>query len=466
MVRHMTRWRLSFTVQAVDLAIIIAVGLLDYMALNDLSPFVPPSYVSLSVMVAVISHFSFARANLYDIETLFDEIAALRLILARWTVIFLGLAAFAALAHAQDSYSRLWFVGFYVVGLAGLLANRTFVALAVRRAVRRGYVTRSVVVYGDNELAGTMAARLANNRSGVRIVAVFDDTEEPAGAAGPRFGGLNDLLDYTKHHPVDMVVISLPLTESDRIETAIRALRHQPLNIRVLPGLLGLDRMSLIRTGRTELPGVHLIPVADRPISDVALLVKGSIDRIVSAAALVCLLPLFGLVALGIKLSSPGPVFFKQKRIGYKGHEFEIIKFRTMHVSATPHTTLTARNDTRVFGFGSLIRKTSIDELPQLINVLRGDMSLIGPRPHMPEARAAGKLYFEAVNEYAGRHRVKPGLTGWAQVNGWRGPTETITQIERRVEHDLYYIENWSLVLDLMILIRTLFVGFVGRNVF
>ncbi len=466
MVRHMTRWRLSFTVQAVELALIIAVGLLDYVVCTGGRLFVPPSYMSLSVMVAVISHFSFARANLYDVETLFDETAALRLILARWTVIFLGLAAFAALAHAQDSYSRLWFVGFYGAGLVGLLANRTFFALLVRRAVRRGYVTRSVVVYGDNELAGSMAARLANNRSGVRIVAVFDDSEEPAGVTGPHFGGLTDLLDYTKHHPVDMVVISLPLTESDRIDTAIRALRHQPLNIRVLPGLLGLDRMSPIRTGRTELPGVHLIPVAERPISDVALLIKGSFDRSVSAFALVCLLPLFGVVALGIRLSSPGPIFFRQKRIGYKGHEFEIIKFRTMHVSATPHTKLTERNDKRVFRFGSFIRKTSIDELPQLINVLRGEMSLIGPRPHMPEARAAGKLYFEAVNEYAGRHRVKPGLTGWAQVNGWRGPTETITQIERRVEHDLYYIENWSLVLDMIILVRTVFVGFFGRNAF
>jgi len=203
MVRHMTRWRLSFTVQAVELALIIAVGLLDYVVCTGGRLFVPPSYMSLSVMVAVISHFSFARANLYDVETLFDETAALRLILARWTVIFLGLAAFAALAHAQDSYSRLWFVGFYGAGLVGLLANRTFFALLVRRAVRRGYVTRSVVVYGDNELAGSMAARLANNRSGVRIVAVFDDSCEPSGVTGPHLGGLNDLLEFTRQTAVD-----------------------------------------------------------------------------------------------------------------------------------------------------------------------------------------------------------------------------------------------------------------------
>jgi lipopolysaccharide/colanic/teichoic acid biosynthesis glycosyltransferase len=137
-----------------------------------------------------------------------------------------------------------------------------------------------------------------------------------------------------------------------------------------------------------------------------------------------------------------------------------------MHVAGQPHTRLTTRNDERVFPFGALLRKLSFDELPQLINVLNGDMSLVGPRPHMPEARAAGKLYFEAVNEYAGRHRVKPGMTGWAQVNGWRGPTETLEQIERRVEHDIYYIENWSLMLDAVILIKTVFVGFFGKNAF
>ena len=176
--------------------------------------------------------------------------------------------------------------------------------------------------------------------------------------------------------------------------------------------------------------------------------------------------PVLLFCAVGIALSSPGPIFFWQKRVGYKGREFDILKFRTMHVSERPNTDLTKREDPRVFRFGNLLRKTSFDELPQLFNVLKGDMSLVGPRPHMPEARAAGMLYFDAVNEYASRHRVKPGITGWAQVNGWRGPTETVEQIERRVEHDIYYIENWSLLLDLVILAKTVVVGFVGRNAF
>jgi lipopolysaccharide/colanic/teichoic acid biosynthesis glycosyltransferase len=159
-------------------------------------------------------------------------------------------------------------------------------------------------------------------------------------------------------------------------------------------------------------------------------------------------------------------VLFRQKRIGYREREFDIFKFRTMHAVDQPEKHLTQRNDPRVFKFGSLLRKTSLDELPQLLNVLKGDMSLVGPRPHMPEARAAGLLYFKAVNDYADRHRVKPGITGWAQVNGWRGPTETIEQIERRVEHDVYYIENWSLMFDCIIIVETIFFGFGGKNAF
>jgi lipopolysaccharide/colanic/teichoic acid biosynthesis glycosyltransferase len=201
-------------------------------------------------------------------------------------------------------------------------------------------------------------------------------------------------------------------------------------------------------------------------MSEFALFLKGAIDRIAAMTALVFFAPLFLVIACGISLSSPGPVFYRQMRVGYQGHMFRIFKFRTMHVSDKPNTRLTQRNDPRIFAFGSILRKLSLDELPQLINVVNGDMSLVGPRPHMPEARAAGKLYYEAVNEYAARHRVKPGITGWAQINGWRGPTETLEQIERRVEHDMYYIENWTLTLDIVILIRTLFVGFFGKNAF
>lgn len=214
------------------------------------------------------------------------------------------------------------------------------------------------------------------------------------------------------------------------------------------------------------MPGIQLITIGDRPISELALFIKGTFDRLGAGLGIVLCAPIFLGCAMGIAMSSPGPVLFRQPRVGYRGQEFDIFKFRTMHAVDRPHKHLTERNDPRVFKFGALLRKTSLDELPQLFNVLKGDMSLVGPRPHMPEARAAGMLYFDAVNEYAGRHRVKPGITGWAQVNGWRGPTETIEQIERRVEYDIYYIENWSFLLDFIIVLKTIRVVCGGKNAF
>jgi putative colanic acid biosynthesis UDP-glucose lipid carrier transferase len=196
------------------------------------------------------------------------------------------------------------------------------------------------------------------------------------------------------------------------------------------------------------------------------LFIKGAIDRMVAAVALTLLLPVFLLIGLGIAMSSPGPILFRQARVGYRGRVFRIYKFRTMHQEFCGSEAPTRRGDSRVFPFGQVLRKLSLDELPQLVNVLLGDMSLVGPRPHMLGQRVEGKCFFEAVNEYAARHRVKPGITGWAQVNGWRGPTDTIEQVERRVEHDIFYIENWSLMLDLVIVIKTVFVGFFGKNAF
>jgi exopolysaccharide biosynthesis polyprenyl glycosylphosphotransferase len=173
-------------------------------------------------------------------------------------------------------------------------------------------------------------------------------------------------------------------------------------------------------------------------------------------------------IALAIKLDSPGPVFFRQKRYGFNNQLIEVLKFRTMYHSARDEKAerLTSRNDPRVTRLGAFLRRTSLDELPQFLNVLRGDMSIVGPRPHALAAKAGGLLYQEAVREYAARHRVKPGITGWAQINGWRGETETLEQIKKRVEHDLAYIENWSLLLDLKIIFRTVFTGFTGQRAY
>jgi exopolysaccharide biosynthesis polyprenyl glycosylphosphotransferase len=211
---------------------------------------------------------------------------------------------------------------------------------------------------------------------------------------------------------------------------------------------------------------VQVLAVGNRPISTLGLLMKETMDRTAAALALVLLAPLFFAIVSAIAFTSPGPVFFRQPRVGYNGRIFQIFKFRTMHHEFSGSYVPTHKNDPRVHRLGRFLRMSSLDELPQLINVLLGDMSLVGPRPHMIGQKVQNEIFFEDVEGYNARHRVKPGITGWAQINGWRGPAHSLEQIERRVEHDLYYIDNWSIWLDVVILIRTVLFGLFGENAF
>jgi Undecaprenyl-phosphate glucose phosphotransferase len=468
------RWRVILLVQCLDVAAIVGTALLLFPLTGKSLAHLEPRYLAGALVAAVICHISFKQNRLYEIDALLDETFAIKSIMIQWGLLFLGLAAMTALARVPQAYSRLWFGGYFVFGAGALAAERLSVALALRTWIRRGYVMQSVVLVGANEAAASLIDRLARNRSGVCVTAVFhDDAEMAAGALRgtairgvPVLGGVDDLLEYAKTHPVDLVVLTLPISAAERLQAAVAKLRRQPLNIRVMPGEIGLDGISPIRIARDELPGVQLIAVANRPMSEFALFMKGAIDRVVAAVALLLLLPLFLLISIGIAISSPGPVIFEQDRVGYRGRVFKIYKFRTMDKTLCGSYAPTKRRDPRVFPFGQALRNLSLDELPQLVNVLRGDMSLVGPRPHMVGQTVDGKCFFEAVNEYAARHRVKPGITGWAQVNGWRGPTDTLEQVERRVEHDIFYIENWSLMLDLVIVLKTVFVGFFGKNAF
>jgi Undecaprenyl-phosphate glucose phosphotransferase len=423
-----------------------------------------------SLAVAVICYFGFFQPHLYDLDSLLDEARALKAIALRWTVVFILLAALAILIHQPSRYSWPWLLGFYGAGLLGLAAGRAAVGGVMRTWIARGYPTRTVAIVGTNDLAEQLIGRLESNRFGIRVVGVFDDGggEAVANIRGvPRLGGIGELVEYTRLDLVDTVIITLPVAAKARLDAVVRELRQHPVTVRLLPGAIGLDRLGgRLRLARSEVPGVQLLVVGDRPISEVALVAKGVIDRLAAGLGVLLLAPVLLACAVGIRLSSPGPVLFRQRRVGYNGREFDIFKFRTMHVAARPDLRLTARDDPRVFGFGALLRRSSLDELPQLFNVLKGDMSLVGPRPHMPEARAAGLLYFKAVNEYASRHRVKPGITGWAQVNGWRGPTETIEQIERRVEYDIYSIDNWSILFDFLIILKTFVIIWNDKNAF
>lgn len=417
-------------------------------------------------------------AGLYRVEVIGNFRLCLRALVRAW--VFMAVVVFViATLSAWDATSAtninnrnnlemvtLWLTA---SGLA-LVSARYAMTLLFRYGVEQYLLVHDAVVVGATELAAQFIARVQADRLGVRVKAVFDEHEQAGMArdiAGvPVCGGINDLLAYHKRHDIDTVVVALPLQNDDTMRALVKRLSMQPLKVALVPGRLALEAPGGWRAPLGELPGVHLMSICDLPIERSGRLVKALFDRLSAGFALLLFGPVMLACVIGIKLTSPGPVLFRQRRIGYRNREFHVYKFRSMHVSACNTGKLTVRNDPRIFAFGQLMRKLSLDELPQLFNVLLGDMSMVGPRPHMPEATAAGQFYYDAVLDYAARHRVKPGITGWAQVNGWRGPTETLRQIEQRVEHDLYYIDNWSFMLDFQILAKTALVGFFGKNAF
>jgi Undecaprenyl-phosphate glucose phosphotransferase len=283
----------------------------------------------------------------------------------------------------------------------------------------------------------------------------------PNGAAGDRhqeeaaiagfFGRLSE--------PVDEIVVALPSYAMQPLHQVLRAVATIPANVTLSTGMGGY---SVAANDRWPGRGVS---VCRRPIGGCRQLIKRSMDIALACAGLVCLAPLMAGIAIAIKLDSRGPVLFRQTRYGMNNQLLTILKFRTMHASAALDATVpqARKHDPRVTRIGNFLRRSSLDELPQLINVLRGEMSLVGPRPH---AVVHDEQYAATLERYLERHRVKPGITGWAQVNGFRGETDTIEKIERRLAYDLYYIENWSLMLDIRILLLTLLVGIRQRNAY
>lgn len=442
------------------------VAIITYCAhpFSDGSPGIAPADIILAVALGVICHLTFQQGQLYDIRTLRDGLRCFGRLFLRWSFLCTLILAAIAIAGIKNPPPYNQWLLFFLAGIGGFALQRVIIGKTLRYNIARGRFIHSVAVIGDHTASYMIAETLSRAGSGIHVSGVFLEQEILGElTAAPERG--HSLRDLIAREDVDSVIIAAPAMMPGKMSELLRLLRMYPSNIYATPESLSLPTMSIAGLRQTGFPELTLVPLVNCPNNKAELLVKNAIDHIVALVIVIMVFPLLLVCALGIALSDRGPVLFRQKRIGYNGNEFSILKFRTMYVASERNTVLTTRDDPRVFPFGSFLRKTSLDELPQVLNVLRGDMSLVGPRPHMPEATAAGVPYFEAVGDYTARHRVKPGITGWAQVNGWRGPTETIDQIQSRVAHDLYYIENWSLILDFTILLRTVFVMF-GKNVF
>jgi len=392
-----------------------------------------------------------------------------RSIVSAAVALFLALSADVigfALSGAYSNDKRAELVAWYFAALALCAITRV-----VERWTREGRLARRAVVVGGGGDVAELLQQLDRTPSGsIQILGLFDDRDRgrsPKSVADhPRLGRFDELLEFCRSQRVDLLIVALPLSAEERLLHLLKKLWVLPLDVRI--AALG-SRLKLQARAYSYIGDVPFLPVFDKPMSDWSVAAKNLQDRLIAGVLLILLSPLLGLIALAVKLDSRGPALFKQIRHGFNNEPIEVYKFRSMYVDQTDALglKLATRDDPRVTRVGRFIRRTSLDELPQLFNVaIKGNLALVGPRPHAPQCRAADRLYEEVVDGYFARHRVKPGITGWAQVNGWRGETDTVEKLEQRVAHDLHYIENWSMLFDLKILAMTPFALIGARNAY
>jgi Undecaprenyl-phosphate glucose phosphotransferase len=451
---------LAGAIRMIELAMIALVGVAIYAAYVVPQDGAAWHYFVAIAGVAALAMLAFQVADIYQVQAFRGHEKQYFRLATAWSVVFLLLIGVSFFTKSGEQFSRAWLGSYYVIGLIALLGFRRLLFLLVRRWTREGRLARRTVIVGGGEPCDTLISALRKQSdSDVRVVGVFDDRNDdrsPEAIAGiAKLGTVDDLVEFARRTRVDLVIFSLPITAEGRILQMLKKLWVLPVDIRLAAHS---NKLRFRPRSYSYLGSVPVLDVLDRPITDWDVVMKGLFDKVVGALALIVMAPLMVAVAIAIKLDSRGPVFFKQRRHGFNNDVIEVYKFRSLYTDMTDHAAQKSvtRDDPRVTRVGRFIRKTSIDELPQLINVVfKGDLSLVGPRPHAINQQIENRQFDEAVDGYFARHRVKPGITGWAQINGWRGELSSPDKMKGRVEHDLYYIENWSLLFDLYILART-----------
>jgi putative colanic acid biosynthesis UDP-glucose lipid carrier transferase len=445
----------------VDPLVIVVVGWVVHLIYLD-SAVLPPNYWIALLGAALLAVVVFPETGLYRPKrgaSLADDLRALTY---GWSVVVaLGISV-AFLTKTSDSYSRVWVASSASGGLLVHAALRVALRLALRWLRRRGYNLRHVCIVGAGELAREVVTRLRQAPwSGLVVHALYDDAAALAGASiegVPVCGPVEQLSRDLDAGGIDQVWIALPLRDEDQIRRVAAELRGHSVQIRYVPDIFGFE---LLRHSFSEIAGMPVIGLSDTPIEGTARMLKAAEDYVLGAFLLVIASPVFALIALAILATSGAPVFYRQTRVTSNGRQFTMLKFRTMAVNAETQSgpVWSAPDTNRGTALGRMLRRYSLDELPQLINVLAGDMSLVGPRPERPEFIAR---FRKDVPGYMQKHLVKAGITGWAQVNDLRGSSD----LPKRIQYDLYYIDNWSLWFDLRILGLTIMHIFRSRNAY
>jgi Undecaprenyl-phosphate glucose phosphotransferase len=449
-------WRLA------EAAIIALVGATVYSLYVFPTLGWQPAYAIAIPLIAVLAILTLQAFDVYHIGVFRAPLAHSARILAAWTLVFLIAFAVVFFLKLEGVFSRVFMATWYGVGLATMIFARVLLSFKVRSMTRKGLLDRRTAIVGGGEAAEKLLRTLQEDRqSDIRVFGVFDDRwdeRSPDVLAGyPKLGNVEDLVDYARHARLDLVIFALPITAETRLLQMLKKLWVLPIDIRLAAHT---QKLRFRPRNYSYIGGLPVFDMVDKPIADWDVVLKWLFDKVIGTLMLITLAPVMLVVALAIKFNSKGPVFFRQKRYGFNNELIEVFKFRSMYTDTADLTAskLVTKDDPRVTPVGRFIRKTSLDELPQLFNVVfKGNLSLVGPRPHAVHAKAEDRLYDQVVDGYFARHRVKPGITGWAQINGWRGETDTEEKIQRRVDCDLHYIENWSLWFDIEILAKTPF---------
>lgn len=460
---------LLFVIIALDMAFVAISGILTFLTTSnagfpDLTATAAIVIVPWLIMGTLSSNWSYSIAALRRPAAQIGKIFTAIIIVALMTNGILYLAG----VHAVDPTTIMTWAGLALITLA---FSRLAIARTINHFAKTGRLRRRAIIVGGGEDAASLVDLLSEESSHLSILGLFDDrSANRDNAAGTtaglhRLGTFDELEAFCRENAVELLIVSVPAAAEDRVLQIINQLLALPVDIRISAHN---SKLRLNRSAYSYIGKVPMLPILDRPLSDRARLIKNVEDRVIGLAMLIMAAPVMALVALAVRLESKGPVLFRQKRHGFNNDLIEVCKFRSMYtdMSDAAAAKLVTRDDPRVTRVGRFIRKTSLDELPQIFNVLRGEMSIVGPRPHALQAKAGDDLYHDAVRSYFSRHKVKPGITGWAQVNGWRGETDTLEKIEQRVEHDMHYIDNWSVLLDLYIIAITPFSLIGGKNAY
>ncbi len=424
-----------------------------------------PVYLQTSILIALIWYIAFSSSSLYSSNRSTQLHREWAMVIRYNTVALIAFIFIGQFLIRRVSLSREGILFFLVITTVIFLLERTAIRLGLRYIRKKGLNHKKVLIIGAGPLGQRIAEKICQNKwMGYEIIGYLDDmVAADTGPMGfPVLGTVGDYVKVLKMQGVHTAIVALPMRAYQKLEMIMQAATDRCVDVYMAPDIF---QFQILNCGVTDLDGVPLVNLVTTPIHGIDRVMKRALDITLAVIALFGMFPLFGIIAVAVKFSSKGPLFFTQKRLGQDGKVFVLYKFRSMvpHDMGIADMRQATRGDPRITKVGRLLRKTNLDELPQLLNVILGDMSLVGPRPH---TLAHNDFYRERICTYMWRHKIKPGITGWAQVNGWRGETDTLEKMEKRVEFDKYYIEKWSLILDFKIMMLTLWRGFRDKNAY